>query len=209
MIPSFPTQSSGDRPADLVEFIKNKNIQLEIMCKEDRVTTFKKWCSTNFSRNFFKEVTSLHGQYIPNENTIALASDSNFGSLIHEYMHYLQYQNTNKVFGHIYKKERIDVQNEIIQGFDKILADIQILEKQKNEKAAKPLLKYVLTFSDTLQKFGFWQKLIDERNLFLVYTKFSKELGISSEDVALAKKNLGFLCKDEKIKALLSKEEYR
>ena len=197
------------QPAELVDFIKNKNIKLEIMCKEDSGTTFKNWCSTEFSRKFFKEVTSLHGQYIPNENTIALAGDSNFGSLIHEYIHYLQYQNTNKVFDHIYKKERIDVQNDIIKGFDTIIADVQILEKQKNKEAAKPLLKYVLSFSDILQKFGFWQKLIDERNIFLVYTKFSKELGIASEDVALAKKNIGFLCKDEKIKSLLSKEECR
>lgn len=195
------------KPAELVEFIKSKNIKLEIMCKDDRGTIFKNWCSSGVNRKFFKEVTSLHGQYIPNENTIALVSDSNFGSLIHEYLHYLQYTNKNEVYGHVYKKERVDIQNDIIKGFDNILADVQVLEKEKNVESAKPLLKYVTTFSDSMQKFGLYQRLIDERNLFLVFINFSKELGVPSEDVALAKKNMGFLCNDSKIKPLLSKSE--
>lgn len=194
-------------PAELVEFIKSKNIKLEIMCKDDRGTIFKNWCATDVNRKFFKEVTSLHGQYIPNENTIALASDSNFGSLIHEYLHYLQFQNKNEIYGRVYKKERVEIQNAIIKGFDNILADVQVLEKQKNEEAAKPLLKYVLTFSDSMQKFGLYQRIIDERNLFLLFMNFSKELGVPPEDVALAKKNIGFLCADEKIKTLLNKKE--
>lgn len=195
------------KPAELIEFIKSKKIKLEIMCKDDRGTIFKNWCSTGANRKFFKEVTSLHGQYIPNENTIALVSDSNFGSLVHEYLHYLQFQNKNEVYGHVYKKERVEIQNDIIKGFDNILADVQVLEKQKNEEAAKPLLKYVTTFSDSMQKFGLYQRIIDERNLFLLFINFSKELGVPSEDVALAKKNIGFLCADEKIKSLLSKDE--
>ena len=195
------------KPAELIAFIMSKNIKLEIMCKDDRGTIFKNWCSREINRQFFKDVSSLHGQYIPSENTIALSSDSNFGSLIHEYLHYLQYQNKNEVYGHVYKKERVQIQNDIVKGFDNILADVQVLEKQKNVEAAKPLLKYVTTFSDSMQKFGFWQKLIDERNLFLVFINYSKELGVPSEDVDLAKKNVGFLCADSKIKPLLSKVE--
>ena len=104
------------QPAKLVDFIKSEKIKLEIFCKDEKGLTFKDWCSTTQNRNFFKEVTSLHGQYIPAENTIALNSDSSRGSLIHEYLHYRQFKNENSIYGHIYKRERIDIQKEILQS---------------------------------------------------------------------------------------------
>lgn len=195
------------KPGELIDYIKMQNIKLEILCKNDRGETFKSWCSTTINRNFFKEVSSLHGQYIPNENTIALYSDSNFGSLIHEYLHYRQFQNNNKIYSHIYKKERIQTQNEIIKSFDLLIADVQQFEKEKKTAEAKALLKYAGEFSDLLMKFGFWQKLIDERNLFLSFIKFRKELGVPDEDVQLAEKNMTFLCHDKALSALLSKSE--
>ena len=195
------------KPDELVAFIKNEKIKLEILCKSDRGTTFNKWCSSQLSRTIFKEVSSLHGQYIPNENTIAINSDSSLGSLVHEYFHYRQFKNDNKVFGKAYKHDRIEIQNSVVKAFDLLIADVQELEKAKKPNEAKALLKYATGLSDVLMKFGFWQKLIDERNLFLVYVNFQKELGIATEDVGLAKKNIGFLCNDKELKNLLSKEE--
>lgn len=195
------------KPTDLVAFIKNEKINLEIMCKDDRGTTFKTWCSANQDRKFFKEVSSLHGQYIPNENTIAITSDSNFGSLIHEYIHYKQYQNRNKVYDHAYKRERIEIQNEVVSSFDSLIADIQVLEKQKRIDKAKSLIKFASEFSSILMKFGFWQKLIDERNIFLLYIKHAKELGIAEEDISLAAKNMVFLCNDKELKTIMNKNE--
>lgn len=196
-------------PEELVNFINNEKIKLEILCKSDRGTTFKKWCSAQSNRTFFKEVSSLHGQYIPSENTIAINSDSNRGSLVHEYFHYRQFKNENKVYGKAYKRERIEIQNEVVKAFDLLITDVQELEKAKKTNEAKSLLKYASGLSDILMKFGFWQKLIDERNLFLVYINFQKDLGVASEDVDLAKKNVGFLCQDKELKNLLNKEECR
>lgn len=194
-------------PEELLAFLKNENIKLEILCKSDRGTTFHKWCSSQLKRTFFKEVSSLHGQYIPNENTIAITSDSSLGSLVHEYFHYRQFKNENLVFGKAYKRERIEIQNEVVKAFDLLIADVQDLEKAKKTNEAKSLLKYASGLSDVLMKFGFWQKLIDERNLFLVYTVFEKDLGVAAEDVELAKKNIGFLCNDKDLKPLLNKQE--
>lgn len=197
------------KPEELISFINNQKIKLEILCKSDRGTTFNKWCSAQSNRTFFKEVSSLHGQYIPSENTIAINSDSNRGSLVHEYFHYLQFKNENTVYGKAYKRERVEIQNEVVKAFDLLIADVQALEKAKKTDEAKSLLKYASGLSDVLMKFGFWQKLIDERNLFLVYIKFQKELGVATEDVELAKKNIGFLCQDKDLKSLLNKEECR
>jgi hypothetical protein len=194
-------------PEELISYVKKQNIKIEIYCKEGNKNTFKNWCLTNNNRKFFKEVTSLHGQYLPNENTIALHSDSNLGSLIHEYLHYMQYQNKNPVYEHIYKQERIEIQNDIVKAFDVLIEEVQSLEKQKKTEELKPLIKYATTFSSLLMKFGFWQKLIDERNLFLTYIKYSKEFNIADEDIALAKKNMGFLCHDKELKDILDKSE--
>ena len=195
------------KPEELIAFINTEKIKLEILCKSDRSPTFNKWCSSQLNRAFFKEVSSLHGQYIPNENTIAINSDSNPGSLVHEYFHYRQFKNKNKVFGKVYKHDRIEIQNSVVKAFDLLIADVQELEKAKKPNEAKALLKYATGLSDVLMKFGFWQKLIDERNLFLVYVNFQKDLGIAAEDVGLAKKNIGFLCNDKELKNLLNKEE--
>lgn len=194
-------------PKSLVEFIRKEKINLEIMCKSENENVFKDWCSTKYNRSFFKEVTSLHGQYIPEENTIALNSDSHVGSLIHEYFHYLQYINTNQKFGRIYKNERIEIQNELAVNFDLLISKIRQLEKEKKIEDIKKLLPYANQFSGLLMKFGFWQKLIDERNIFLTFKIFENELKVQKKDIDLALKNIGFLCADKELSPLLAKDE--
>lgn len=63
--------------------------------------------------------------------------------------------------------------------------------------------------SNDLRSFAKWQDLIDERNIFLLYLKFGKDFGASEEDIALAKKNMGFICANDKIKPLLPESDCR
>ena len=202
----------------LIQFIKNKKIKLEILCQKKRKEeTFKKWCKPNVNNSFFKEVSALHGQYIPYSNTIALHSDAYIGSLVHEFFHYLQYKNSNKILGHIYKNERIAIQAELIAVFDQLIAENQILRPplksgevsavQMRVDEAKKSIEKAQKLSDVLQKFGYWQKLIDERNLFLTFIQFGSELGIAPDDVELAHKNMKFLCRDSEFKSLFPSTE--
>lgn len=195
------------KPAELVSFIKSEKINLEIFCQEKRKSNFKKWCSPNQNNKFFKDVSSLHGQYVPYTNTIVLHSDAYVGSLVHEYFHYKQFANMNLTHGKIYKKDRIEVQSQIISVFDQLIAEISELEKNKKTEEAKRILAHAIKLSELLHKFGFWQKLIDERNLFLTYILFSHELGISKGDVELARKNMKFLCRDTDFKAIINENE--
>ncbi len=194
--------------ADLVQFIKDKKINLEIHCQDKRKNNlFKKWCKPNVNNSFFNEVSSLHGQYIAYNNTIALHSDAFIGSLVHEYFHYLQFNNSNKVLGHVYKKERIVLQAKLIKAFDQLILDTQVLEKNGQREQAKKSVVQATRLAAALQQFGFWQKLIDERNLFLIFIQFGPELGISQDDIDLARRNMKFLCRSIEFKSLVIAEE--
>lgn len=193
------------KPEQLVDFLKAKAIKLEVLCKDSARKTFTPWCSPNQSRAFFREVTALHGQFLPEENTILIHSDAYLGSLIHEYLHSLQFKNANQRFGRSYKQERIGVQEELKSALDAIIARVQELEKQGDKAGARAWLSPAVELSQAIAGFGLWQKLIDERNLFRLYILFQKQLGVASEDVALARKNMGFLCKDAQLKGLLPK----
>ncbi len=194
--------------ADLIQFVKDNKINLEIHCQNKRkLNIFKNWCKPNVNNNFFKEVSALHGQYIAYNNTIALHSDANIGSLVHEYFHYLQFSNSNKVFARVYKKERIDVQTEILAVFDQLILGTQALEKNGKHEEAKRSLVHAVRLSALLQKFGYWQKLIDERNLFLTFIQFGPELGIADDDIELARRNMKFLCRSPEFQNLVSPDE--
>ena len=80
---------------------------------------------------------------------------------------------------------------------------MKLLEAAGKKKDTIALLKPGAALGSALAAFSKWQKLIDERNLFLVTTLFAKQLGIPEVDQQLAKKNLGFLCKDPQLTELL------
>lgn len=83
-----------------------KKIGMEVYCKESRRKTFESFCVHNQKRKHLKQLSDIHGQYLPNENTIIIQSDAYPGSLVHEYMHYLQYQNSREMNGKVYKRSR-------------------------------------------------------------------------------------------------------
>lgn len=194
-------------PADLIAFIKKQGIGLEILCKESAINKFQTWCKANVNRKYFKEVSSIHGQYLPNENAIVIHSDAYLGSMVHEYLHYLQFRNSNKIHGHTYKEDRVNIQNRLLKSMDALIATVQKMEKKGEKQKLKPYLNAAIEITNTMMKFSFWQQLIDERSLFRLYIKFQKELGISKEDVALAEKNMAFICKDPKLNTILEASE--
>jgi hypothetical protein len=200
------------KPKEWIDFIRSKDLQVEIMCRNSGANLFQAWCDPKVNKTFFKEVTSLHGQFVPESKTILLQSDASIGSMAHEYLHSLQFANKNSVFGKVYKSERVRIQKELIASFDEIIAQVKLIEKKHQdpkqaEAEAKPFLMAALKVGDAMTRFSHWQKLIDERNLFLLYIHFGKELGVSPDDIALAQKNISFICKDESIRKLVSQKE--
>lgn len=198
------------KPAQLVEFMRSKNIKLDIICGKSTKNLFQNWCSSeSSSKSLLKDISSLHGQYMPSENKIVIQSTAYKGSFIHEYLHYLQSQNQNLVFQKKYKSERNDIQKKIESEFNRIISESTELQKDpvKNKEALKGLIGQATKLSDLLMKMGFYQKIIDERNLFQLYIKYGAEIGIESEDIALAKKNIGFLCQSKDVKDILPETE--
>jgi hypothetical protein len=186
-------------PAALKKELQAKGFKFEVLCKEEagRRQNFGENCLKESPRKSFQEISSLHGQFLPLEKTILLYSTASTGSLVHEYIHALQFQNERKVFGRRYKAERVQIQQSLDTAFLELIAHIESEEKAgKKEKELAPWLVEAKKLSDALMAFSYWQKLIDERNIFLLYTEFAKEIGVAAEDEALARKNLGFLCRD-------------
>jgi hypothetical protein len=190
-------------PSDLIKFANLNGITVQVLCKDSKRNHFRSWCVKNEGNAFFKEVTSLHGLYVPNENKIVLHSDAYPGSFIHELLHYRQYMNDRPVFGRVYKAERVKIQNSLVKSMDEIIALVKTLEAQGKIAEAKAWLPLAMELGEQMMAFSIWQKLIDERNLFLLYIDFGKEFGVSVDDVALAKKNINFICADKKMKDIL------
>lgn len=196
----------------LVGFIKNEKINLKIFCTPNSNAILNKYCiPLNTSQNSddkdsktFKDISTLHGQYKPSTNTIFLRDSASLGSLIHEYIHYLQYKNTNQVFSKRYKFERIELQKKLVDEMDQAILQVSELEKQAKQKQLpkgkqdnsvyQPYIQQVTKASSYLVKFSLWQDLIDEKNIFLLYINFGKTIGATGEDIALAQKNMGFIC---------------
>lgn len=194
----------------LVSFIKSKDINLVVICSSKK-GLFQDDCvdasslKTQNSKEF-KKVTRLHGQYKPLENTIYINSNASIGTLIHEYIHYLQFQNRNMIFEKIYKKTRVEVQTNLIARMDDIILLVKTKEKNKNMKGVNLLVKEMVRLSKLLKSFSKWQDLIDERSIFELYLIYEKELNISRADIDLAKKNMNFICKRSDLKKVLNRK---
>lgn len=192
---------------ELIDEIKSEGIKIEVYCKAGVKKTFKT-CLENIEREGFKKNKDLEGQYKPLENTILLRSHANRGSLIHEYIHYLQYKNTKKVRGKRYKYERVQVEKALVDRMDEIISTVQSLEKKGvSKKQLSHYMEEMILVSTQLKNFAKWQDLIDERNIFLLYKNFGSEFGVRSEDLSLVNKNLNFLCNNPEYKSLKGKKE--
>jgi hypothetical protein len=189
----------------LLNWIQAQGVRVEILCDQNvTVKDFAENCIPLAQRPNFKKMTSMHGKYLPKSNTIVVRASATTGTLIHEYIHHLQNINDRPIYGRVYKKERLLHQAALLKVMDRIIAQVQTLEKKGKKKEAKALLPEFMQASNGLQAMGKWQDLIDERSIFLTYIQFAGELGIAKEDVALAKKNMGFICKRKDLKPLLT-----
>lgn len=191
-------------PDALIATLEKKKIKVEILCDTQRKLAptddpFKKHCNPKSARKAFMQLTHLHGQYLPEERTILIRSSASTGSLVHEYIHYLQSENDTPVYGKRYKKERNRVQKLLTESMDGKIASIQGLgQKPKAPNASQGITSQFQNFVKTaslMQSFGSWQDLIDERGIFRLYIKYGKDLGISADDQALASKNMQMICK--------------
>ena len=187
---------------EVVHFIKNENISLKVFCKPDsNMGNFQKYCIKN-EQNAAQKNAKLQGQFHPETNTIEIQSDAYIGSLIHEYIHYLQYKNENLVFGKRYKFERAQIQQALIKLMDSSTIEVEKYLKEKDDANAKMHIAKVLQASEQLMQYSRWQDLIDEKNIFLLYQNLGHEFGIRDEDIALANKNIGFICKRFKLPSI-------
>jgi hypothetical protein len=162
--------------AEVILELKKKGIQVRVVATGDASLS---------------SAMDLHGKYLPPERTILIRDSASVGSLIHEYIHFLQSENDQKVFGKMYKKERNRIQKNLVEFIDSRNSDPKKLTKEG--------LQGVLIASQALRGFGPWQDLIDERGIFQLYILHGSDLGVASEDIALAKKNMGFICKNPKL----------
>jgi hypothetical protein len=195
-------------PQKLLETLRAKGAKVEVLCDPSvEAAPFEPFCQASSGHEVPKKLGPLHGLYKPDKDVILIRSSASTGSLIHEYIHRLQSQNSNRVAGKKYKQERNKVQKNLVQAMDEKIATVQKLEKSKNKDAINAMLPEFLEISDLMQSFAPWQDLIDERSIFLLYLKHGKELGIAQVDLDLARKNLGFICNSEKWKGKLSASE--
>lgn len=195
-------------PEILISKLRTKNLRVELICgseKKNRIPGLA--CAKESSNQAFTQVTSLHGKYLPNEKTILIRNSASSGSLIHEYIHSLQSENENKIYGRVYKKSRNEVQKRLTNLMDKKIATVQELEKKGKKEEAKSHIQEFMLASDAMRAFATWQDLIDERSIFLLYLKFGREFGATNEDLALAKKNMEFICKNPKLTRVLPKKQ--
>lgn len=195
-------------PELLVAAIQEKGAKIELLC--DVLTpqaTFAAVCQTESTRAQFQKMGTLHGQYLPQEDTILIKSSASKGSLIHEYVHREQTLNQNLLFGKVYKASRNAIQKDLVAYMDQKIIEISQLEAKNKQSEIKKHLPDFMAASDALQKFSPWQDLIDERSIFRLYIKYGKEFGIAKEDLALAEKNMGSICQRPEWQGKLPKNQ--
>lgn len=195
---TFLTKLFSLPPEKLVAAVENSGVKIEVLCDQDAAEQpFAKNCQTSSSRKQFIKLGQLHGQYLPEENVILIRSSTSKGSLVHEYIHSLQAKNRTPILGKLYKAERVQLQAALLQAMDEKIAAIQKLEAEGRKADAAKMLPEFMEISDLMQQFAPWQDLIDERGIFILYLTHGKEFGVAEADLALARKNMGFICKSK------------
>lgn len=189
---------------ELVAELRSKGLKVLVVCDaEAKNPPLGKDCTPSSGNKMFEELDSLHGKYLPAERKILIRSSASRGSLVHEYVHHLQSENGNEIYGKAYKRKRNELQEKLEKLMDEKIALIEELEKAGKREETKPHLQEFLLAAEAVRGFAPWQDLIDERGIFLLYLRHGKELGAGKEDLALARKNMGFLCKNPKLAKLL------
>lgn len=194
-------------PSELKKYLSGGPMKIEILCDGKRDAPFGAVCEKKTTRASFSKLTSLHGQYLPDEDVILLRSGSSPGCLIHEYIHSLQSKSSELLDGRAYKKNRNAVQKALVQVMDEKIELIRWLEANGKKSKVKEQLPEFMAVNTKLQEFAPWQDLIDERGIFLLYLKYGREFGVGEEDIKLARKNMGFICKSRRWKGKLPKEQ--
>lgn len=187
----------------LVAYLKSQKLRVEILCSQKEPGEFHSNCKDETSKKTFQAFGFLHGQFDATTSTIFLRSDSSRGSLIHEYLHFKQTKNRIRVFGKIYKKERFEVEQALNRAFDLLLKEVQKAEQGGDIRLVSALIPIAQELTQEIASYAKWQILIDERNLFLAYQQFQSSLHVPAPDVALAKKNMAFICEDPRTRTTL------
>lgn len=190
---------------ETLKAIKEKGVTIEVICAVDKVEGdfAKTECLSESTDKTFKKVSSLHGLYVADTNKIYIRSSATKGALIHEYLHFLQAKNTNKVDGHIYKTEKNELKKSINLELDRIEAEVKKAEQSKQSLVLKEKVAEFMKVNDLMLAFGKWQDLIDERSLFLLFVQFENDFKIQKADMNLVQKNLGFICNRKDYKSKL------
>lgn len=188
------------KPKDLLEFIGAKKVKVEVLCDQKEQKGHFHECLHQSHRKMFQKVTSLHGMHLPQERLILIRSSTTPGSLIHEWIHFLQSSNTSPIYGRIYKKERVAIQDCLTKIMDDQIALITELEKSGDIKALKASMQTFMEAQQRMMQFSLWQDLIDERSIFVLFLKLGKAQGVSEEDLLLARKNMQYICLREELK---------
>ncbi len=192
-------------PGELIQFIRSEGIHLQVICNPQDQGVFFPFCDPKVARESFRMVTGLHGQYIPSENKIVIQSNAHQGSLVHEYLHYLQFKNDQPTKGRIYKSSRVKIEKDLVSLMDEVIGVVQKKEREGNKDEALRWVKPAKDLGTMIASFSKWQKLIDERSLFLLFIENKEILRVTPQDEGLAVKNMGFLCKDPQTSPILSK----
>ena len=181
---------------ELLVAVKEKGVAVNIICSLDQKPSEfgAVECSPESSDKTFKRVSALHGLYVAETNSIFIRSSASRGTLIHEYLHFLQSKNNQKIYGHMYKTEKNQLKQKINQALDQIEIDLKTAEKNKEPALLKQKTAEFMKVNDLMLAFSKWQDLIDERSLFLLFVKFENDFKIPKDDLDLALKNLGFIC---------------
>lgn len=182
------------KPAELIGAIENEKIEIDIFCTK-RTGVFEDYCNPKLIRQEFVGLGHLQGQFKPLENKILLKDFALKGSLVHEWIHAQQYKRAEKINGKNYKYERVQIEKRLISEMDEIINIVKDAERSKKKIDVNAYIKQVKELADKMRSFGYWQDLIDERSIFVLFLKYTKEINPSAEDIALARKNLGFICK--------------
>jgi hypothetical protein len=194
---------------EIIDWLRQKKIQVELICdpKSTADEVESSHCSQESTNSTFKNVTGLHGLYLPDENKILARSTATVGTLIHEYIHALQSNSKEKIDGHIYKSEKNKLRREIEAELDRRLIEIKQLELKKDKVELNQKAVEFIKLNDYMMAFSPWQDLIDERSLFLLYIKYSKDFNIPQSDIDLALKNMKFICNRKELKDKLPSAE--
>lgn len=194
-------------PAELKDYLAKGSTKIEILCDDKKDAPFGAVCEKKSPRATFTKLTSLHGQYLPDEDVILLRGGATPGCLVHEYIHSLQSKNNELFEGHAYKKERNAIQKSLVQVMDDKIELIRWLEANGKKSKVKEHLPEFMAVNKKLREFAPWQDLIDERSIFLLYLKYGQEFGAGPEDIRLARKNMRFICKSARWKGKLPKDQ--